>query len=101
MHVPYRGGRLPDVPTVAEPGFADFEVDAWYGVLAPRGTPGAIVNRLSAEIAKCVATPGVRESFLSLGIEPVGSTPGEFTAHLETEIARWTPIVHEVGLKID
>ena len=96
-----RAVALPDVPTVAELGYPSFEVDAWYGVLAPRGTPVAVVNRLSSEIAKCIATPKVRESFLLLGIESVGSTPAEFTAHLEKEIARWTPIVHKAGLKID
>jgi len=82
-----RAAALPDVPTVAELGFPGFEVDAWYGVLAPRGTPAAIVNRLSAEIAKCVATPKVRNSFDLLGIEPVGSTPEQFTAHLEKDRA--------------
>ena len=96
-----RAAALPDVPTVAELGYPGFEVDAWYGVLAPRGTPAAIVNRLSGEIAKCIATPKVRESFLLLGIEPAGSTPAEFTAHLEKEIARWTPVVHKAGLRTD
>jgi len=96
-----RAAALPEVPTVAELGFPGFEVDAWYGVLAPRGTPAAIVNRLSAEIAKCVALPRTREAFLLLGIEPVGSTPEQFTIHLQNEIARWTPIIQRAGVKAD
>ena len=96
-----RAAALPDVPTVAELGYPDFEVDAWYGVLAPRGTPTAIVNRLSSEIAKAVATPKIRETFLLLGIEPVGSTPEQFTAHLQKEIERWTPVIQRAGLKVD
>jgi tripartite-type tricarboxylate transporter receptor subunit TctC len=59
------------------------------------------VNRLSTEIAKAVATPKIRETFLLLGIEPVGSTPEEFTVHLQKEIARWTPIIQKSGIKPD
>ena len=96
-----RAAALPDVPTVAELGYPDFEVDAWYGVLAPRGTPGPIVNRLSTEIARSLATTRIKEAFLTLGIEGVGSTPEQFTTHIEKEIVRWTPIVHKAGLKIE
>ena len=96
-----RAAALPEVPTVAELGFPKFEVDAWYGVLAPRDTPAAIVNRLSTEIAKCVALPRIRESFLLLGIEPVGSTPEQFTVHLQNEIARWTPVIQRTGIRVD
>jgi tripartite-type tricarboxylate transporter receptor subunit TctC len=96
-----RAAALPDVPTVAELGYPEYEVDAWYGVLAPKGTPPAIVGRLSGEIAKVVRTQKIRETFLRLGIESVGSTPEEFRTLVEKEIARWTPIMRKAGLKAE
>lgn len=96
-----RSAALPDVPTVAELGYPGYALDAWYGVLAPARTPPAIVNQLSAELAKAVNAADVREKLLALGIEPVGSTPAQFTAHLEKEIARWTPIIRNAGIKPD
>ena len=96
-----RATALPDVPTVAELGYPGYELAAWYGVLAPARTSAAIVNPLSAELAKAVAVPDVREKLLALGIEPVGSTPGEFTEHLKKEIARWTPIIANAGIKVE
>jgi len=98
---PKRALALPDVPTVAESGFPGYEVGAWYGVLAPAGTPAVIVNRLSGDLAKTVAAPKMRERLLTLGIEPVGSTPEQFTAYLQSEIARWTPIIQNAGIKPD
>jgi tripartite-type tricarboxylate transporter receptor subunit TctC len=70
-------------------------------VLAPAGTPAAIVERLSSELAKTVNAPKIRERLLQLGIEPVGSTPTQFQAHIESEIARWTPIIQKAGIKTD
>jgi tripartite-type tricarboxylate transporter receptor subunit TctC len=96
-----RSAALPDVPSVAELGYPDYEFDAWYGVLAPKGAPPAIVGRLSREIAKVVRTQKIREAFLRLGIEPVGSTPEEFRTLVEKEIARWTPIMRKAGLKAE
>lgn len=94
-----RALALPDVPTVAELGYPDYELGAWYGLLAPARTPVAIVNQLSTELAKIVNTPDVREKLLALGIEPVGGTPAEFAEHLKREIARWTPIIQKAGVK--
>ena len=96
-----RSSALPDVPTVAELGYPGYEVGAWYGVLAPARTPAAIVNQLSAELARTVAQPDIREKLIALGIEPVGSTPEQFAQHLRTEIARWGPIIHKAGVKTD
>jgi tripartite-type tricarboxylate transporter receptor subunit TctC len=94
-----RAAALPDVPTVAELGYPGYELAAWYGVLAPARTSAAIVTQLSVELAKALAVPDVREKLLALGIEPVGSTPGEFGEHLKNEIARWTPIIAKAGVK--
>lgn len=96
-----RSAALPDVPTVAELGYPDYEVSTWYGVLAPARLQAAIANRLSGEIAKAVSAPEMREKLLALGIEAVGSTPERFTEHLKAEIARWTPVIHRAGLKIE
>ena len=98
---PKRAAALPDVPTVAEMGFPGYEVGAWYGVLAPAGTAGPIVERLSSELAKTVHAAKVRDKLLQLGIEPVGSSPAQFTAHIQSEIARWTPIIQNAGIKPD
>jgi tripartite-type tricarboxylate transporter receptor subunit TctC len=96
-----RSAALPDVPTVAELGYPGYEVGTWYGVLAAARTPAANVSKLSAELAKAVAQPDVREKLLALGIEPVGSTPEQFTEHVRKEIARWTPIIEKSGVKTD
>jgi tripartite-type tricarboxylate transporter receptor subunit TctC len=96
-----RSAALPDVPTVAELGFPGFEVATWYGVLGAARTAPAIVNQLSAEIAKTVALPDIREKFLAVGIEPVGSTPEQFAQHIRAEIARWTPLILKAGIKPD
>jgi tripartite-type tricarboxylate transporter receptor subunit TctC len=96
-----RAAALPDVPTVAELGYPGFEVAAWYGLLGAARTPPAYVNQLSAEIARAVNTPDVKEKLLASGIESVGSTPEQFTEHLKREIARWTPVVAKAGLKTD
>jgi tripartite-type tricarboxylate transporter receptor subunit TctC len=98
---PKRAIAFPNVPTVAEMGYPGYEVGAWYGVLAPAGTPAAIVERLSSDLTKTVNAPKIRERLLQLGIEPVGSTAKQFQAHIESEIARWTPIIQKAGIKTD
>ena len=74
---------------------------AWFGVLAPAGTPKEIVNRLSAEIAKIARSPEMRERLTSLGAEAVGSTPEEFAAVIARDIAKWTALSKSVGIKVD
>ncbi|MEO8305376.1 MAG: tripartite tricarboxylate transporter substrate binding protein [Betaproteobacteria bacterium] len=96
-----RSPLMPDVPTVAESGLAGYETVAWFGVLAPAGTPKDIVNRLSAEIAIIARSPEMRERLASLGAEPVGSTPEEFAAVIARDIAKWTTLAKSVGIKID
>jgi tripartite-type tricarboxylate transporter receptor subunit TctC len=96
-----RSAALPDVPTVAELGYPGYEVGTWYGVLAAAKTPTPNVTRLSTELARAVTQPDIREKLLALGIEPVGSTPEQFTEHLRREIARWTPIIEKSGIKTD
>ena len=96
-----RMSTLPDVPTVAESGYPDYDVVASYSVLAPAGTPGAIVNKLSTELAKIANQREMRERFAALGIEPVGSTPEQLTATMQSELAKWTKLAQTLGLKAD
>jgi len=96
-----RSPLLPDVPTMIEAGVAGYETVAWFGILAPAATPKEIVARLSAEIGRIARTPEMRERLLSLGAEPVGSTPEEFAAVIARDIAKWTPLAKTVGIKVD
>lgn len=92
---------LPDVPTMAEAGFPTFEVSSWQGLLAPAGTSRQIVAKLHREIARIVALPRVRDRFAAVAAEPVASTPAEFRAYIESEIARWTAVASSAGLALD
>jgi tripartite-type tricarboxylate transporter receptor subunit TctC len=96
-----RSAALPDVPAIAELGYPQYELATWYGLLAPARLSSATAMRLSGEIAKVVSAPDVRERLLGFGIEPVGSTPEQFMQHLRNEIARWTPVIQQSGLRID
>jgi tripartite-type tricarboxylate transporter receptor subunit TctC len=93
-----RSAGAPELPTVAESGVPGYEVNAWYGVLAPAGTPRPIVNRLSAELARMLRIPDVREALVAQGTDPVGSSPEEFGRHLRNEIEKWAKVVQASGL---
>jgi len=79
-----RSALEPQVPTVAESGFPGFDVSVWYGLLAPAGTPPEIIARLSAETAKAMASPELKERFAALGMEPRTSTPEQFASHIRS-----------------
>lgn len=90
----------PDVPPIADT-VKDFELLGWYGLLAPRGTPPAIVNRINAEITRALKTPEVQERLIAIGAEAIGSTPAAFGAFLQQESARWSKVLREAGVKPD
>jgi tripartite-type tricarboxylate transporter receptor subunit TctC len=92
---------LPDVPTVKESGYPNFEVIEWNGFFVAKGTPQAIIDRLSDAVRKAVQEPEVRKRMLSIGIEPVGSTPQEFASFLQAQIARWSALVKANHITID
>lgn len=96
-----RAAQLPDVPTLAESGFAGYSAYVWMGLLAPRGTPQAIIDKLAAELKATLATPEVVAYMNEAGIESVGSTPAEMDAYFREERDRWARIVKETGAKID
>lgn len=96
-----RAQALPDVPTAIEAGFKDFETAGWFGMFAPANTPIAIVEQLSAETAKTMATPAIRERTVQDGARPMGSTPAQFDRFVRDEIARWTRIIRDAGIKLE
>jgi tripartite-type tricarboxylate transporter receptor subunit TctC len=96
-----RSPALADVPTIAEQGFPGVEATAWYGVLAPAGTPKPIVTRLHGETVKILKLPDVSQRLDGLGFEIVGSTPEQFGAYIKSEIKKWEKVVKASGAKPD
>ena len=97
-----RHASLPDVGTFAEAGITGFDVSAWYGLLAPAGTPKPIITKLHDEVVKILATSEMKERFLTtIGGDPVGGTPEQFAADIKTDIARWAKIVKDSGIRIE
>jgi tripartite-type tricarboxylate transporter receptor subunit TctC len=98
---PKRVASLPNVPTVSESGLAGYEVETWYGVFTTGGTPAAVVNRLSSEVAQVVNQPQVREAITKMGMEPAPSGAEEFTRTVLRDMERWGKVVRSVGIKVD
>jgi tripartite-type tricarboxylate transporter receptor subunit TctC len=98
---PKRSMTLPDVPTTAEAGMPGLESSAWFGVLAPHGTPKAIVVKLNTEINKLLADPAFRKRITDVGVEPMGGTPQDFATYRDAEISKWAKVVQVSGAKID
>jgi tripartite-type tricarboxylate transporter receptor subunit TctC len=94
-----RSPAIPDVPTIAESGLPGFDVEPWFGIVAPAGTPGAVVNRLNTEVAKVMREPDVTQKLASLAAVPSTSTPQEFEHFIDTEIVRWAEVVKASGAK--
>lgn len=88
---------LPNVPTIAEVGMSDFEINNWYGVAAPAGTPAYIIRRLNSELIAALKTPEVRTRFLELGLVPTWNTPEEFAAYIKADAQKWERIVRASG----
>jgi len=96
-----RSPQLPDVPTVAEAGVPGYEAYIWMGLLAPKGTPPAIVERLHREVVSVLATDDVKRYMEGAGIEIVGSTPASFGTFYRAEKALWAKVIRETGARID
>jgi tripartite-type tricarboxylate transporter receptor subunit TctC len=94
-----RYSRLPHVPTIAESGVKGYEAEQWYGVVAPAGTPRAIVDRLAGELKVIVAMPDVRDRFFAQGVEPVYSGPDAFAGYIKASVAKFGQVVRDIGLK--
>lgn len=96
-----RSGSLPEVPTLAESGVADYDMVAWYALLAPEGTPQPVVQKLSGAISKITATPEFRAMLDRMGMDPMPDEAREFLAKLPAEIARWRKIVALTNAKVN
>jgi tripartite-type tricarboxylate transporter receptor subunit TctC len=96
-----RASAAPDLPTVSESGLPGFEVIQWYSFLAPARTPATIIEMLNSEILRIIKVPDVREKLATQGIEPGGSSPAEVRQFMSAEIAKWTKLIRETGLKLE
>jgi tripartite-type tricarboxylate transporter receptor subunit TctC len=94
-----RDRQLPDVPTIAESGITGYEIVAWFGLVAPAGTPQAIINRLHAETVRALKDPGVLDRLEKLGFEAVGNNPGEFAAFVKAQADTLGQVIRSAGIK--
>ncbi len=95
-----RSSAMPDLPTIAEAGVPGYEAGAWFGLLAPAGTPKQIVAQLSAESARILKLPDISKRISELGAEPVGSTPEQFAELIKTEIAKWAKVIKDANVEL-
>lgn len=96
-----RSQAMPDLPTVAEAGVPGYEADVWFGVVAPAGTPPAIIQRLNGEMADILAIPTVREQLRTQGIEPRAGSPEDFGGLIGSEMNKWSELVKRTGSQLD
>ena len=94
-----RSPALPDVPTIVESGLKDYVYTTWYAIWAPARTPAPVVNRLNQAIQKASGLSDVRASLQNAGIEPEGSTPAQFGELVRSDLAKWTRIIRDAGIK--
>ncbi|HVF64314.1 MAG TPA: tripartite tricarboxylate transporter substrate binding protein [Casimicrobiaceae bacterium] len=96
-----RSPSFPEIPTLAESGLAGFDVNPWFGILAPAGTAEAVVRKINADINEALRSKDVVEKFGAAGAEPFASTPEQFSEQLKGDIAKWARVVRESGAKAD
>jgi tripartite-type tricarboxylate transporter receptor subunit TctC len=96
---PRRWPSVPDLPTMIELGYKDFDPSAWFGLMAPAGTPQTIIDKLHQEAVRILARADVRERFGALGMEPIGNTPAEFAAAIAAETPLWAKVIKDAGVK--
>jgi tripartite-type tricarboxylate transporter receptor subunit TctC len=95
-----RSPYLPDLPTLKESGI-DVDADAWMGLIAPGGTPKPIVDKINRDVVAIIRSPAAHKKLAALLMEPVGSTPAEFRARIDGEIARWAPVIKAANVKVN
>lgn len=96
-----RATALPNVPTSKEAGVANYEVPIWYGILAPAGTPAAIITTLNQELTKALTSADLRERLAAVDVEPMTSTPEQFASFIKSETVRYAKVIKESGAKAD
>ena len=98
---PRRSPILPDVPTMAEAGYPGLESYTWLCIVAPKGTPKAVVDRLNEGVNKLLAQPAFRERLIAMGVEPMGGTAAEFSVFLDAEIKKWGEVVKNANIAVE
>ena len=98
---PRRAAIAPELPTVSESGYPGFEMIAWTGVHVPAGTPGAIIEKTNRDIVSTLKLPDVQERLAAAGLEPVANTAEEFAAFVRRDIAHWTKVIEQTGVRAD
>ena len=96
-----RAPTLPDIRPVAEQGYPEFDINGWFGVVAPAGTSREIVDRFNREIVAALALPAIREKLTGIGLDPMTTTPDQFAAFIRSEVDRWGKVVKISGAKVD
>ena len=92
---------MPELPTVAEAGLKGFEVNNWYGIFLPAGTPKDIVTRLNADVVKALAAPDVKKRLLEAGIVATSSSPEGFMAYVKAETAKWAKVIKDANISVE
>jgi tripartite-type tricarboxylate transporter receptor subunit TctC len=95
-----RSAVAPDLPTMAESGFPGFEAVPWFGLMAPAGTPGPIIDKLHRETVRVLALPEVRKRLEELGLDVIGGSPAELAAVIRSETPHWAKVIKEAGIKL-
>jgi tripartite-type tricarboxylate transporter receptor subunit TctC len=96
-----RSPLAPELPTLAESGVPGFDVEVWFGIVAPAGTPKDVVAQLNAEINRALALPEVKRRFAEQGVRTIGGTPEQFGAYLRSQMTRWAKVVKDAGVRIE
>ena len=96
-----RSSMAPDIPTLAESGVPGYDVSSWYGLVVPAGTPKEIIARLNAAASHALGQPEVKKRFATTDLEPAGSTPEQFGAHIRSEVAKWAKVIKGSGMRIE
>jgi len=96
-----RSSLAPELPTIAESGLPGFDISTWFGIFAPGGTPRPVVDRLHDEFVKALDAPEVRATMNKMGAEPVGNTPEQFAAYIQSEAKKYAQVIKASGAKVD
>lgn len=96
-----RSPSAPDVPTMAELGIADFEITAWFGFMAPAGTPKPIIDKVAKDVARIIEMPEVRDRILAQASVPISNTPEQYAAFIQAETKKWTEVIKQANIQAD